>query len=128
RAQPFKLLLVLDAEAMLFVDDHESEILELDVVLQELVGADHDVDAAARDALQHFLGSLRAAKARQLLDAYGPIRKPVGERAVVLLRQQGRRYEHRYLVTAVHSDESRAQCHFSLAESDVAADDPVHRL
>ena len=38
---------LLDAEAVLLVDDHDPEGGELDALLEERVGADHDVDLAA---------------------------------------------------------------------------------
>ncbi len=48
-AHLLQALLVGDAEALLLVDDHEAEVLELDVLLQEAVRADDDVDAAVGD-------------------------------------------------------------------------------
>ncbi len=42
-------LLVLDAEALLFVDDHEAEILPLDVLREQPMRADHQIDFALRD-------------------------------------------------------------------------------
>ena len=45
-AEPLHLLLVLDAEPLLLVDDDQAEVLELDVGVEQPVGADHDVDRA----------------------------------------------------------------------------------
>ena len=39
-------LLVLDAEPLLLVDDHQPQVLERDVLLQDPVRADQDVDPA----------------------------------------------------------------------------------
>ncbi len=50
RAQRLQVLLVLDAETLLLVDDHEPEVLEPHGLLQQTVRADHDVDAAVDDA------------------------------------------------------------------------------
>ena len=50
-AQPLHLLLVLDAEALLLVDDDQAEVLEPDVGVEQPVGADDDVDAAVAEAL-----------------------------------------------------------------------------
>ena len=47
---------------------------------------------------------------------------------VVLLGQQRGRRQDRHLLAAVHRDEGGAQRHLGLAEADVAADQPVHRL
>ena len=64
RAQTLQALLVLHAEPMLLVDDHEPEPFEADVGLQQLVRADHDVDGAVRESLEGGRGARRAAEAR----------------------------------------------------------------
>jgi hypothetical protein len=46
---------------------------------------------------------------------------------VVLLREKGGRHEHGHLLARLHGDESCAQCDLRLAETDVAADDAIHR-
>ena len=46
---------VADAEALLFVDDEQTEIGELYVFRKQAVGADEDVDFADRDSLAEFL-------------------------------------------------------------------------
>ena len=45
-AQLLQPLLLRDAEMLLLVDDQQAEILELDALGQQRVGADHDVDRA----------------------------------------------------------------------------------
>ena len=47
---PHERVALLDAEAVLLVDDEQSEPGELDVLLQERVRADHDARRAAGDA------------------------------------------------------------------------------
>ena len=46
RAQLLDALLVRDAEALLFVDDEQAQVLEVHVLRQQAVGADDDVDLA----------------------------------------------------------------------------------
>ena len=46
RAPLLEHLLVLHAEPLLLVDDHQPEVLERDVALDQAVGADQDVDCA----------------------------------------------------------------------------------
>jgi len=41
-------LFVLDPEALLLVDDYEAQILELNVLRKQAMGADGDVDPALR--------------------------------------------------------------------------------
>ena len=50
-AQLLQPLLVADAEMLLLVDDQQAEVLELDALGQQRVGADHDVDRALLDRL-----------------------------------------------------------------------------
>ncbi len=71
---------------------------------------------------------LLRAKARQLGDLHRPVGEAVGEGVEVLLGEQRGRHQHRDLLAVVDRDERRAQRDFGLAEADVAADQPVHRL
>ena len=48
RAEGLEPFLVLDAEPLLLVDDHQPQVLERDVLLQDPVRADQDVDACPR--------------------------------------------------------------------------------
>ena len=51
-------LLVRDAEALLFVDDQQSEIAELDVLREQPVRADEDVEASAGGGFERRLDLL----------------------------------------------------------------------
>ena len=66
--------------------------------------------------------------ARQLRDAQRQPGKTLGETAVMLAREQGGRDDHRDLTAAERRDKGGAQRHLGLAETDIAADQPVHRL
>ncbi len=48
----FQLLLVLDAEALLLIDDDKAQVVEADILGQQAVGAHHDVHAARLQAPQ----------------------------------------------------------------------------
>ncbi|MCY1352806.1 hypothetical protein D9M69_391250 [compost metagenome] len=57
-AQGFQLFLLAHAEAVFLVDDRQAQVLEAHVILQQLVGADDDVDLAVGQLLRrglHFL-------------------------------------------------------------------------
>ena len=54
--QVLERLLVLDAEALLLVDDHQAEVLDAYAGLQQAVGADDEVDRAVGEAGQRLLG------------------------------------------------------------------------
>ena len=126
-AQGLERLLVLDAEALLLVDDDQTEILELDLRVQQLVRADDDVDAAALqplDGLVDLLGGLEPAHGG---DRDRKSLVTLGEGLVVLLDEQRRRHEHGDLLAVLDGLEGGAHGDLGLAEADVAADQAVHR-
>jgi hypothetical protein len=128
RAQLLQLLLLPHAEPVLLVDDDKAQILEHDVGLDELVRADHEVDRAGLDAFEGRFHLLRGAKARQLGELHRKVGKPVGKHLKMLLGEECRRHEHRDLLAVGERHERRAQRHLRLAEADIPADQPVHRL
>ncbi|MNM82367.1 hypothetical protein D3C81_943950 [compost metagenome] len=127
-AQGLELFFLAHAKAVLFVDDGQAQVLEAYIVLQQLVGADEDVDLAFGQlggGVGDFLGRLEAA---HHLHAHRPVGKAVAEAVVVLLGEQGGGHQYGHLAAAVHGNECRAHGHFGLAEADVAAHQAVHRL
>ena len=113
---------------MLLVDDHEAQVPELHVRLNQLVRADHEIDRPGGDAVECRLDFLRRAESRQLGQLHGPFRKAVGEYLEVLLGEQRGRHQQRHLLAVGDGDECGAQRDLGLAEADVAAHQPVHRL
>ena len=69
-----------------------------------------------------------AGHARHLRQPHRQSGETRGEILVMLAREQSGRHDHRDLHAVDRGGESRAQGHFGLAEADVAADQPVHRL
>ncbi len=117
-----------DAEAMLLVDDDKSKLPEADRILDQRMRADDHVERAAGELRLHLAALLcgrrpgedRDAKARRLEQA-----PDVDE--VLLGENLGRRHEGD-LETVLHRDDRRHQRHDRLAGSDVALQQPVHRL
>ena len=72
-AQLLEPLLVRDAEMLLLVDDQQAEVLELDRLAEQRVGADDDVDRAVGEAL------LDLASARPRRPAARPARSCTGK-------------------------------------------------
>ena len=58
-AHPQQFLFVLDAEALLFIDDDEAQISEVHVLGEDAVRADEDVDLPLLDPSQ-YVGNFRA--------------------------------------------------------------------
>ena len=67
-AHRLDVLLVLDAEALLLVDDHQAEVLPPHAGLQQPVGADHDVDRAVGHTVEHRAGFGGVGEPGQALD------------------------------------------------------------
>ena len=55
---------LMHAEAVLLVDDGESEIVECDLFLEQRVGADQQIDVAERQAVENARRARRRARAR----------------------------------------------------------------
>ena len=95
---------------------------------QQLVGADHDVDGAVGQALGRGIDLLGRAKAAHLGHLDRPLAEAVHQGLVVLLGQQRGRRQKGNLLAARDGDKGGAQRDLGLAETDVAAHQPVHRL
>ncbi len=120
-------LLVTDAEALLLVDDEQAEPLELHVLGQQSMGADHDVDLAGRDAVDDALGLARREEAGEHLDPDRVRGHAIAERREVLLREQRRGHEHADLHAVLHRLEGGTDRDLGLAEADIAAHEAIHR-
>src|SRR5262249_20766677 len=81
-AQQLELFFVHDAEPLLFVNHHESEVLETDVVLKQPMGADHDVYRSGGQILHNALLLAAGAKPGKQLDPDRVIGHPFTERVV----------------------------------------------
>ena len=119
--------LVLDAEALLLVDDDEADVLEDDILRQEPVRADDDIDLAARERIERRLLLGVGLEAAHALDAERIRAEPLAEAALVLLAEDRRRHEHRDLPARVDRLERGADRDLGLAEADIAADEAIHR-
>ena len=108
---------MLDAEPLLLVDDDKAEILELDLGVEQLVGADDDVDATrlqSLDGLVDLLGRLEAAHGR---NGDREALVPFGERLVMLLHEQRSRHEDGHLLAVLYGLERCSHGDLGLAEA-----------
>ncbi|VVN26570.1 hypothetical protein PS624_04614 [Pseudomonas fluorescens] len=118
---------LLHTEAMLFVDDHQREVLELHFVLEQRVGADHHRRAAG-DLFQRGDAVLALELAGQPRDVDAQRFEPALEGDEVLLGENLGRRHQRDLVTGLQ----RLQCSeggdHGFARADVALNQPQHRF
>ena len=128
-AQLLEPLLVGDAEMLLLVDDDEAEVLELDGLAEQRVGADRRCRSGRRRGPSSTLRQLRrrSPAARPARPCTG---KPRKRSVKVLVCWRASSVVGTTTATClpfIAVDEGRAQRHLGLAEADVAADQPVHR-
>jgi hypothetical protein len=91
------------------------------------VGADQDVHAAFPELGEDSLHLCRTAETGRHLDADGQVAITLTESVPVLLGENGRRSKQECLAAVRDCRERRPDGDFSLAEADVAADEPIHR-
>ena len=120
-------LLVRDAEALLLVDDQQSEVFENDVFRKQAMRADDDVNLARGDAFEDGLDLLLRAEAADHVDHHGEALESIAQRLQMLEREHRRRREHGDLLAVHHRLERGAHGDFRLAVADVAAQQAIHR-
>ena len=97
-------------------------------LVENRVRADEDIDLAARHARKRLFLLPRGAEAADDVDRRQEAQETLRKRLVMLLREHRRRHEHRDLLAVQRRLVRRADRDFRLAESHVAAEQPVHRL
>ena len=130
---------LLHPEPVLLVDHHQPEVGELDLLLEQGVGADHDAGVAGEHVGQrrppggrpdrpgeqgHAGGVLGGAE----LAGLGQRAEHAGDGPVVLLGQYLGRGEQGRLTARVHHLEHRPDRDHRLARADLPLQQPVHRV
>ena len=122
RRSPFgERLPLLDAEAVLLVDNRHGEVVEPDSCLDQCMRADDDVGLGRKVALS----LRRGARQQRARDAERAAR--LVEREEVLFRQRLGRRHQRALATRLYRTEQRVQRDDGLARADVALQQALHR-
>ena len=124
--QLLDLLLVRDAEPLLFVHDEQTEVSELDVLRQQPVRADDDVDLAGREVADRLFLLLLRAEAADHVDPHRKPGEPLAQRLLMLERQHGRRREEGDLLAVHDCLEGGAHRDLGFSVADVAAQETVH--
>ncbi len=121
RATLRQRLALLDAEAVLLVDDGDGEIAKLDALLDQCVRADDDVDLLRELALT----LPRRAREQRARDA--ELLAEIGDREEVLLGERLGRGHQRALAAVLDGAQQRIERDDRLARADVALQQPLHR-
>ena len=116
------------AEALLFIDDKQAEILELQLLRQDGMGADEDVDLALFCLLHDRGLFLRGAEAGEHLHLDGEVGEALFEALIMLEGEDCRGSEHGHLLAILHGFEGRTHGDLRLAIAYVSAEQAVHGL
>ena len=115
------------AEALLFIHDEQAQVLEDDILLQELVGADDEIHRAGSEILEGLALLGRGAEPGEDVDIDREALEPLAGGHVVLLSQDRGGNEDGDLLGVHDRLHGGAKGDLGLAEADVAAEQSVHR-
>ena len=125
-AQFFQPFLMGNAEMLLLVNHHQTKPVKGDILRQKRMCANHNIDLPIGQT-GFGIGCLFAAdKAGQFANLHWQTGKAVFEGLAVLSCQQGCRGNHRHLLTRHGGNKGSTQGDFGFAETDIAANQPVH--
>ena len=129
-ARPAQRGSLLNAEAVLLVDDDESQVRETHALLEESVGSHDDKRLRCVHRALNLAAGGGRRRARQQANIRGVHPQGLQERpqrySVLLCQDLGRRDE-RPLVTGGNHLEQRAQRDDGLARSHISLEEPLHR-
>ena len=113
---------------MFLIQDHQPQIFERHIFLDQLVSANGDIDRAIRDTLQRQRRFLRRTKPRKFRNLHRPFSKTIRKILEVLLGQQRSRYQNCHLLSGRHRNKRGPQRYLGFTKAHVAADEAVHRF
>ena len=119
---------LLDAEAVLLVDDRQRERVELHAFLEQRVGADDQRYLSAQDRGERGAARARVHRAGDEHDRNLERREPFRQRSRMLLGQQFGRRHQRHLRARTQRQCRRRRGDRGLATADIALHEPRHRL
>ena len=128
RVARFEHLLMVDPEALFFVDHEQAQIAELQFFREHAVRADKNVNRTIFHITQNLLSFLSADKARQQAHAQREVFQTLSEAIQMLLGQHGGGDEHGPLQAIHDALEERPEGHFCFAEANIAAEQAIHNL
>jgi hypothetical protein len=119
---------LVHAETVLLVDDDEAQIPERHIVLEQRMGAGHDLSLARCDARQDLFPRLSLLAAREQRDANARRIAELRQGRMVLAREDFGRHHQRALSAALHRRGECQQRHDRLAGAHVTLEEAQHAL
>ncbi len=118
----------MHAESVLLVDDHEAEIAEHDILLEDRMRADENVDASLFQRVDDLRALAAALAPGEERDAQARRSAEVADGLEMLARQElGRRHQRR-LRARFHGGGHGQQRHHGLAAADIALEQAKHAV
>ena len=122
----FQPLLVTDAEALLFVHNQQPQILELNALLQQLVGADDQIHIAASQVLDGFALLLGGAEPAEHIDVDRKAPEAGYGGLIMLLGQNRGGHQNGSLLAVHHAFHHSPKGYLGFSKAHIAAEKPVH--
>ena len=124
-AHLFQLFLLRHAEALLFVDDHQAQVVEFHVLGYQPVGA-HQIHTAPLHPAKDLVLLLGGAEPGEQFHVHREALHSAKDGLVMLPGKDGGRHQDGALLPGGDTLERRSQGHLGFAESHVAAQQPIH--
>ena len=118
---------MVNAEALLLVDNKKSELTRLNVIRQDPVGSDNDIGNTVFYILQRLLHDRCRNVSGKKHNLQRRIADTLFEVVIVLLCKKCRRREHECLPSVLYAFVYCSKSNFRLTESYVAAQKSIHR-
>ena len=127
RTQALDFLLLLHAETMFLVNDEQAEFFKFHGGAEQGVRPDDNVQIAACKLVANLAALRRRTEAGKHFHGNRIMGKAVAKRIEMLLREHGRRRQNGDLASAQNGLECGTDGDFGFPESDVSANQAVHR-
>ena len=118
----------MHAEAVLLIDHRKREVVEGDILLEQRMGADQELDVAARESLERVAALAAAFASGQDRDLDAGCGGERRNRRMVLAGENLRRSHQGGLAAGFDGGRRSQQRHHRLARADVALQQPQHAL
>ena len=113
-------------EFLFFIHYQQSKILEFNCFVHQLMGSNDYIHLSILQLLQRGFSFLCGPKTVQVIDSYWKIFQAFGKSLVMLKSQNGRRHQHCYLFSVIHSFKRGSYRNFSLSEANVPTHEAIH--
>ena len=115
------------AEPLFLIDDNQPEILEMNILLQQPMGADDDVDGALLEPPQRVPDLFGGTKTREHRRLDGVGLHPLQNCVEMLPGEDGGGNQNRHLFAPHDCLEGGTQRHLGFTDPHIAAQQPIHR-